>query len=596
MVQGHRRFGTIGSYLVGLVAFQLVLVLALVAYAARQDFRKSRVDAVASMTTTAKAASHFLAEDMQSNVDSLNSLPDLMKTFTVAQLCESEKQSETTPWDDRWTVTDVHLLKPDGTPICAYESKQRNVAGEGWFKQALHGKDVVEVGPVTDAITGKRALIWALSLPNQHAVVAISARLDTTGKALDTQFGSAAHPVEFVVVSGDRKTEIAGSGAHVHSITGTGFSKTASSSKNEFVDSKGQGRFWAEASVRNFGWHVYAGIRTSDAYAAARQDAKQRAGLAVLFSVLALLVAGLIHRRIVRPIHSLRKASRSVTEGNFDTSVSPSGPTELVELAQAFNHMVDVRAEAHQALDKAFVAEQRVANELREVDQMRNAFLMAISHELRTPLTSVVGFASMLQTDRETMSEADVARCIEAVASQSKRLERLLLDLLDIDRLGRGVLEPRRAETDVRSLVQTVVDRSGQASRITVQVSGSPRACVDPALSERILENLVTNAIRHTTPDSKIWVRARRRNGHLELVVDDNGKGVPDRSKETVFEPFKQENDGEHVSGTGVGLTLVRQFAKLQGGEAWVQDRRGGGASFRVNLPSVEAASRAKAS
>jgi hypothetical protein len=136
MAEVHRRSGTIGSYLIGLVALQLVLVLSLVAYAARQDYRKSRLDAIASMTTTAKAASHFLAEDMQSNVDSLKGLPDLLKTFSIAQICTSMQQSESAPLDDRWTVTDIHLVGPDGSPICGYQRHQPSAAGQPWFEQS----------------------------------------------------------------------------------------------------------------------------------------------------------------------------------------------------------------------------------------------------------------------------------------------------------------------------------------------------------------------------------------------------------------------------------------------------------------------------
>lgn len=588
MVQGRRRFGTIASYLVGLVALQLILVLGLVAYAATQDFRKSRVDAINSMTTTAKAASHFLAEDMQSNRDGVTGSKDLFNTIPMPQLCASQQQSESSALDDRWTVTAAHFVKSDGSAACAYKAGQPNVASEQWFKDALASSDLVETPPVVDKITKKLSLIFAMGIPKQHLVIAISADLSTTGKALEAQFGSADHPVEFVVASKDRKIEIASTDGDVgRSLVGTGFSRSLHTSKNTLKDQAGKDRFWSEASVRDFGWRVYAGVRTSDAYAAARQNLKERAALGILFLALVVLAAAMIQRRIARPVQALRTATRRLTKGDFETFVDPTGPVELAELAEGFNVMVGVRADAETKLRKAFASEQHASQELRDVDQMRNAFLMAISHELRTPLTSVVGFATILQADRATMSEDSIGRCIDAVASQSKRLEKLLLDLLDIDRMGRGVLEPRRKDTDVGSLVCEVVERADKYGRIKMDVKSATRANVDPALVERILENLVTNAVKHTPDDSEIWVRAQRTNGHLELAVDDAGGGVPDALKLAVFEPFNQGDQVEHVSGTGVGLALVKQFAKLQGGDAWVEDREGGGASFRVVLPAA---------
>jgi signal transduction histidine kinase len=442
-----------------------------------------------------------------------------------------------------------------------------------------------------DNITGKRALIWGVSEPSRRIVVGISARLDTTGKALDLQFGSSAHPVEFVVMSADRKVQIAGA-SQADSALPSGFTRAASASGYRFADASGTDHFWSEASVRDFGWHVYAGVRTSDAFAAARDDLRQRAALAVLFSVLALLVVAVIHRRIVRPIHAIRAAMRKVAAGDFDASVRPSGPVELTELGEGFNRMIEIRAKADAALHAAFEAEQKAAEDLREVDQMRNAFLMAISHELRTPLTSVVGFATILQQERDTMSPCDRDRAIDAVVSQSKRLERLLLDLLDIDRMSRGVLEPNRTDVDVRGLIEGVVGRFPQTERITTKVTKATKAHVDPALVERIVENLVNNALKHTPPSSPVWVKVKSNNGHLEIAVDDAGSGIPDECKASVFEPFNQGAIKEPVSGTGVGLALVKQFAKLQGGDAWVEDRRGGGSSFRVVLPATARSSR----
>jgi signal transduction histidine kinase len=108
----------------------------------------------------------------------------------------------------------------------------------------------------------------------------------------------------------------------------------------------------------------------------------------------------------------------------------------------------------------------------------------------------------------------------------------------------------------------------------------------DPPKIERIVENLVMNAVRHTDPDVGIWVRVFRSDGGAVIAVEDDGSGVPSDLQREIFEPFRQgPTTSSHSPGTGIGLSLVAMFADLHGGRAWVQDREGGGASFRVFLP-----------
>jgi hypothetical protein len=109
---------------------------------------------------------------------------------------------------------------------------------------------------------------------------------------------------------------------------------------------------------------------------------------------------------------------------------------------------------------------------------------------------------------------------------------------------------------------------------------------VDGAKVERILENLVMNAVRHTARDVTIWVRVWAGGGGAFLAVEDDGPGVPDDLQSAIFEPFRQGPTATaHSPGTGIGLSLVAMFTELHGGRAWVEERAGGGASFRVFLP-----------
>ena len=107
----------------------------------------------------------------------------------------------------------------------------------------------------------------------------------------------------------------------------------------------------------------------------------------------------------------------------------------------------------------------------------------------------------------------------------------------------------------------------------------------DPAHVERILENFLINATKHTPPGTRIWVRTEEASPATMLIVEDAGPGVPPELRTSIFEPFRQGDTPSHAPGTGIGLSLVSRFAHLNGGRAWLEDRPGGGASFRVLLP-----------
>ena len=261
--------------------------------------------------------------------------------------------------------------------------------------------------------------------------------------------------------------------------------------------------------------------------------------------------------------------------------------------------MVDVteRKRAEQALRKserkyseAFKREREASQRLRALDEMKNTFLEAVSHDLRTPLTSILGSALTLEQSALLLPREDALDLIGRIAANARKLERLLSDLLDLDRLQRGIITPQRRPTDLDALVRHCVAETDLETgrEITVDVTEAIVE-VDAAKVERIVENLLSNAIRHTPATAQVWVRAHEQDGGVLLIVEDAGPGISADLREAVFEPFRQApgSVSMHSPGVGVGLTLVRRFAELHGGRAWVEAREGGGASFRVFLPAA---------
>jgi two-component system, OmpR family, sensor histidine kinase KdpD len=189
---------------------------------------------------------------------------------------------------------------------------------------------------------------------------------------------------------------------------------------------------------------------------------------------------------------------------------------------------------------------------------MKNTFLDAVSHELRTPLATVIGIALTLKRAGSSLAEEDTADLVDRlVANAAGKLDRLLSDLLDLDRLSKGLVEPRRSRTDVAALVGRVATEWRQRSGRRLDVTAEPVvAWVDPAKVERVVENLLANADRHTTPDTPVWVTVARRDGGVLLAVEDAGGGVPRELRSALFEPFRQ-GPGAPAHAPGVGLSLA---------------------------------------
>ncbi|MGH2676007.1 MAG: ATP-binding protein, partial [Actinomycetota bacterium] len=249
---------------------------------------------------------------------------------------------------------------------------------------------------------------------------------------------------------------------------------------------------------------------------------------------------------------------------------------------------ITARKHAEDTLRSAYDRERQAAEQLRQVDEMKNAFLSAVSHELRTPLSAVMGYALTLKQDELNLPPEERRELLDRLATSAQKLQRLLGDLLDVDRMERGILEPQRHPVDLEALADQVVEETDVRGRIVeLDVEGLV-AEIDGPKVERILENLLVNAAKHTPPATVVRVGIHRQDGGIMIAVEDEGAGVPDDLKETVFRPFERgPRAPTHAPGTGIGLSLVARFAELHGGRAWVEDREGGGASFRVFLPAV---------
>jgi PAS domain S-box-containing protein len=247
---------------------------------------------------------------------------------------------------------------------------------------------------------------------------------------------------------------------------------------------------------------------------------------------------------------------------------------------------ISARKRAEEALRSSERRERDAAERLRALDEMKNTFLAAVSHELRSPLTSILGLSLTLK--HQDVATAERGELLERLATNARKLDRLLGDLLDIDRLKRGIVAPQYRTVDVDLLVRRTVESLDHIEdRAVVLDLAAVRILADPAKLERIVENLVVNALRHTSRAVTIWVRVLETPEGALIAIEDDGPGVPDELRREIFAAFRQgPTRSAHSPGTGIGLALVSMFAELHGGRAWVEERVGGGASFRVLIPA----------
>lgn len=243
--------------------------------------------------------------------------------------------------------------------------------------------------------------------------------------------------------------------------------------------------------------------------------------------------------------------------------------------------------QANERLTTAYRKQRADVVRLRELDAMKNAFLTAVSHELRTPLTTILGLSLTLERSDMFLAEGERRELISRLAENSRRLQHLLSDLLDLNRLTHGVVQADLAPVDLGALIRRVVGETEIPDHRVEVHAPSTWISVDGPKVERIVENLLRNAGKYTPPGTTIWVRLEVQATGVLILFEDDGPGVPDQLKREIFQPFRQGVSLPDQPGTGIGLSLVQRFAALHGGSAEVWDRPGGGASFRVFLPGT---------
>ncbi len=295
----------------------------------------------------------------------------------------------------------------------------------------------------------------------------------------------------------------------------------------------------------------------------------------VITTVLGAAVGRWASGRSLRPLTAVSQAAVAIAGGRLGTRLAPiEHDPDLEGLARSFNSMVD---------------------QLQERIERETRFNSDVSHELRSPLTTLVTSLSVLEADASGLSERG-RRALELLGADLRRFQRLVDDLLEISRTDAGssdlfLEEVRAGELVTRSVAAHAATGNGRRPEVTVDPEVAEAIlAVDKRRFERVVANLLDNAAHYGGGATAVRASAGADPQHpsVRVAVDDHGPGVPPGERRRVFERFyRGQAAGQRGAGTGsgLGLALVADHVRLQGGTTWVEEAPGGGARFVVELP-----------
>jgi signal transduction histidine kinase len=291
--------------------------------------------------------------------------------------------------------------------------------------------------------------------------------------------------------------------------------------------------------------------------------------VAAAASSAALIAALIFARSISRPLARLREAARALAAGDLSARAPRGGPVELVELASAFNEM---------------------ASNLERLFDARRELVTWASHDLRTPLASIRAMLEAIEDDLETPDHY-----LPAISEQVQSLTRLVDDLFELARIDAGALTLELRNVSLISVVESClrgVEAEAGARRIRLEARlgpDSPHVYCAPDKVERVLYNLLTNALRHTPSDGAVAIVLEPLTDELQVSVEDTGTGLPAEAGRRVFDRFWRGDVARRPSngGAGLGLAIARGLVEAQGGRIWAETRVGGGTRVSFTLPRL---------
>ena len=290
-----------------------------------------------------------------------------------------------------------------------------------------------------------------------------------------------------------------------------------------------------------------------------------------------IIISVFITVSITKPLSVIKRKTREIAKGNFESELTLSSPPEIKDLAQAFNLM---------------------CAKLKEIDRTKTEFFSLMSHELRTPLTTIKeGTNLFLDSLKGKEITEKQKRLITIINEECNRLINLVNSLLDLSRMEAGMMVYNFTRTDITLLINRItreMEPLTETKSITIETGSSEglpsvKADIDKILE--VLRNLIGNAVKFTHNGGTVRIKAEKTTGDqgefIEVSVEDTGTGIPQDKIGTIFDKFRTVTFGGSgkIIGTGLGLYIVKQIITDHGGKIWVNSITGKGSTFTFALP-----------
>jgi signal transduction histidine kinase len=314
-------------------------------------------------------------------------------------------------------------------------------------------------------------------------------------------------------------------------------------------------------------------------------------------AVTAALIAVRTGRRITGPLGDVVEVLEKRRAGDRDVRVGRiHGPTEIRQVAVAVNATADeserVRATELRLALQSRDRERGLSARLDALETAKTDFMSTVSHELRTPLTSISGYLELLlDTGPGTLAPAQL-RMLEVIGRNAVRLRELVEDMLTLANIESGDFRTESEPLDLAQVIERTVAAVGPAADkasvgLHADVRGPLRLTGDAVQLDRVLTNLLTNAVKFTSPEGTVSVHAERRDHELVLTVADTGMGIPADEQQALFTRFFRATNAIHkaVPGTGLGLAIVRTIVDRHGGSIEIASTENVGTTATVRLP-----------
>jgi len=269
-----------------------------------------------------------------------------------------------------------------------------------------------------------------------------------------------------------------------------------------------------------------------------------------LVTLVSLIFSYILSRKITKPIKAIGDAAKAFSKGEFKERVKVSGRDEISKLSETFNKMAD---------------------DLEKIENLRRSFVANVSHELRTPMTTIIGFIDGILDG--TIPEDTHKDYLSIVLSESKRLSRLVSDLLDIVRMEEDEFKLDVSEFDINEMIRRLIigfERRIEEKNISVNVNFSSHVCEVFADSDgisRVLTNLIDNAIKFTNDNGSIDINIKLAKSDVVVTIRNSGDGILDIDRKHIFDRFYKADKSRGINrdGTGLGLYIVKNILYMHG-------------------------------